>query len=156
MTWMRIVGLALLIGGGSAAVGQINPRLLEGMQWRNVGLFIEGSVNAVSGAAGQPAIAYMGADDGGVWKTVNAGTTWIPLTDAVQAIRGITALAVAPSEPRIVRTGSIFGSDYSSGIWKSTDAGTHRQSAGCRTREPPPRCSSIRTIPTCCWLTACV
>ena len=75
MTWMRIVGLALLIGGGSAAVGQVNPKLLDGMQWRNVGPFIAGRVNAVSGAVGQPAIAYMGADDGGVWKTVNAGTT---------------------------------------------------------------------------------
>ena len=127
---MRIAGLVLLIT--AAAQAQINPKLLEGMQWRNVGPFIAGRVNAVAGANGQLAIAYMGTDDGGVWKTVNAGTTWFPVTDAVDTIRGITSLAVAPSQPQVVYagTGSIFGTDYSSGIWKSIDAGSHWQSAG--------------------------
>jgi photosystem II stability/assembly factor-like uncharacterized protein len=134
--WMRVVGVGLLIsaacGTGSAAQAQMSPKLLEGMQWRSVGPFIGGRVNAVSGATGQPAIAYMGTDDGGVWKTDNAGTTWLPVTDAVPEIRGITALAVAPSQAGTVYagTGSIFGSEYSSGIWKSTDAGAHWQSAG--------------------------
>ncbi len=128
--WMRAVGVALLISG--AAHAQIDPGLLEGMQWRCVGPFIAGRVNSVSGANGQLAIAYMGTDDGGVWKTENAGTTWFPVTDAVHTIRGITALAVAPSHPRVVYagTGSIFGSEYSSGIWKSTDAGAHWESGG--------------------------
>lgn len=132
--WMRVVGLALLISAayGGASQAQMSPRLLEGMHWRSVGPFIAGKVDSVSGVNAQPAIAYMGTDDGGVWKTVNAGTTWFPITDAVHAIRGITALAVAPSQPRIVYagTGSIFGSEYSSGIWKSTDAGASWQSAG--------------------------
>ncbi len=134
--WMRVLGVALLIsaacGMTSAAQAQISPTLLQGMRWRNVGPFIAGKVDSVSGVNGQVAIAYMGTDDGGVWKTVNAGTTWFPVTDAVDAIRGITALAVAPSQPQIVYagTGSIFGSEYSSGIWKSTDAGAHWESAG--------------------------
>ena len=128
--WMRFVLFALLIS--AAAQAQINPRLLEGMQWRSVGPFIAGKVDSVSGVNGQPAIAYMGTDDGGVWKSVNGGTTWFPVTDDVEAIRGITALAVAPSQPQIVYagTGSIFGSEYSSGIWKSVDAGAHWESAG--------------------------
>ncbi len=130
----RIVGLSLLISAacGAAAQAQVSPKLLEGMQWRNVGPFIAGRVNAVSGAVGQPAIGYMGTDDGGVWKTVNAGTTWVPVTDAVHELRGITALAVAPSQPRTVYagTGSIFGSEYSSGIWRSDDGGAHWRSAG--------------------------
>src|ERR1700720_987089 len=131
--WMRVLGVALLIstvcGTFSAAQAQISPGLLQGMCWRSVGPFIGGKVDSVSGANGQLAIAFMGTDDGGVWKTVNAGTTWFPVTDAVDTIRGITALAVAPSQPQIVYagTGSIFGSDYSSGIWKSIDAGAHWQ-----------------------------
>ena len=74
----------------------------------------------------------MGTDNGGVWKTENAGTTWFPVTDAVHAVRGITGLAVAQSQPSVIYagTGSIFGSHYSSGVWKSTDAGAHWQSAG--------------------------
>ncbi len=130
---LRVVGWALLISAASgAAQAQISPKLLDGMQWRSVGPFIGGRVDSVSGPIDQPAIAYMGTDDGGVWKTVNAGTTWFPVTDDVPEIRGITALAVAPSQPRVVYagTGSVFGSEYSSGIWKSTDAGAHWQSAG--------------------------
>lgn len=129
---LHTVAAALLIS--AIAQAQVNPRLLEGMKWRNVGPFIGGRVDSVSGATGQPAIAYMGTDDGGVWKTVNAGTTWFPVTDAVEAIRGITALAVAPSRPQTIYagTGSVFGSEYSSGIWKSTDAAAHWDNAGLR------------------------
>lgn len=133
---LRVVGVTLLVSVAcsafNATYAQVDPKLLQGMQWRSVGPFIAGKVDSVSGVNGQAAIAYMGTDDGGVWKTVNAGTTWYPVTDAVHAIRGITALAVATSQPQIVYagTGSIFGSEYSSGIWKSSDAGVHWQSAG--------------------------
>jgi photosystem II stability/assembly factor-like uncharacterized protein len=118
-----------LIGTAQA---QVNPRLFQEMRWRNIGPFIAGKVDSVSGVEGRPTIAYMGTDNGGVWKTVNAGTTWFPLTDAVQGIRGITALQVAQSQPSVVYagTGSVFGSHYGSGVWKSTDAGAHWQSAG--------------------------
>jgi len=122
--------VALLVMG--AAHAQVDPSLFRGMQWRNIGPFIAGKVDSVAGVDGHPAIAYMGSDNGGVWKTENAGTTWFPLTDAERAIRGITALQVAQSQPSVIYagTGSIFGSHYSSGVWKSTDAGAHWQSAG--------------------------
>ena len=79
---------ALLIMGTAHA--QVSPGLFQGMQWRNIGPFIAGKVDSVSGVEGRPAIAYMGTDNGGVWKTENAGTTWFPVTDAVHAVRGIT------------------------------------------------------------------
>lgn len=121
---------ALFIVGTAQA--QVSPRLFQDMQWRNIGPFIAGKVDSVSGVKGSPAIAYVGTDNGGVWKTVNAGTTWSPVTDAVHGVRGITALAVAQSQPSVIYagTGSIFGSHYGSGVWKSTDAGAHWQSAG--------------------------
>jgi photosystem II stability/assembly factor-like uncharacterized protein len=114
------------------AQAQINPSLFHDMQWRNIGPSIGGKVDSVSGVNGRPGIAYVGTDNGGVWKTVNAGATWLPVTDAVQVVRGFTALAVAQSQPSVVYagTGSVFGSNYSSGVWKSTDAGAHWQSAG--------------------------
>ena len=134
----RANGLACAVAATAAlflmgtAQAQVKPRLFQDMQWRNIGPFIAGKVDSVSGVEGRPAIAYLGTDNGGVWKTVNAGTTWFPVTDAVQLIRGITALAVAQSQPSVVYagTGSVFGSHYSSGVWKSTDAGAHWQSAG--------------------------
>jgi photosystem II stability/assembly factor-like uncharacterized protein len=116
----------------ASAQAQVASSLFQGMQWRNIGPFIAGKVDTVSGVNGRPAIAYVGTDNGGVWKTVNAGTTWAPLTDALEVVRGFTALAVAQSQPSVVYagTGSVFGSDYSSGVWKSNDAGAHWQSAG--------------------------
>jgi photosystem II stability/assembly factor-like uncharacterized protein len=116
----------------ATARAQVNPQLFQGMQWRNIGPFIAGKVDSVSGVAGRPAIAYMGTDNGGVWKTTDAGTTWFPVTDAVHVIRGITSLQVAQSQPSVIYagTGSIFGSHYGSGVWKSTDAGAHWQGAG--------------------------
>ncbi|MGH8279420.1 MAG: WD40/YVTN/BNR-like repeat-containing protein [Gammaproteobacteria bacterium] len=118
----------------NVAQAQVSPALLQGMQWRSVGPFIAGKFDTVSGVNGNLAIAYAGADNGGVWKTTNAGTTWFPVTDAVHEIRGITALAVAPSRPDVVYagTGSIFGDEYSSGVWKSTDAGAHWESVGLK------------------------
>ena len=122
--------VALLVTGMVHA--QVDPGLFQGMQWRNIGPFIAGKVDSVAGVEGRPAIAYLGTDNGGVWKTENAGTTWFPVTDAVQSIRGITALVVAPSQASVIYagTGSIFGSHYSSGVWKSNDAGAHWQRAG--------------------------
>ena len=121
---------AMFITGSVQA--QINPTLFQDMQWRNIGPFIGGKVDSVSGVNGRPAIAYVGTDNGGVWKTVNAGATWFPVTDAVDVVRGFTALAVAQSQASVVYagTGSVFGSNYSRGVWKSTDAGAHWQSAG--------------------------
>ena len=128
-----VVATAALFIVGTAQA-QVSPRLFQGMQWRNIGPFIAGKVDSVSGVEGRPAIAYMGTDNGGIWKTMDAGTTWVPVTDAVHVIRGITALQVAQSQPSVVYagTGSVFGSHYSSGVWKSTDAGAHWQSAGLK------------------------
>ena len=124
------VTAALFIMG--AAHAQMNPSLFQGLRWRNIGPFIAGKVDSVAGIDGRPAIAYVGTDNGGVWKTVDAGTTWVPVTDAAHDIRGLTALAVAQSQSAIVYagTGSVFGSHYGSGVWKSTDAGAHWQNAG--------------------------
>jgi photosystem II stability/assembly factor-like uncharacterized protein len=134
----RVLGRAVAATAALCIVGaaqaQVAPNLFQGMQWRNIGPFIAGKIDSVSGVKGSAAIAYVGTDNGGVWKTVNAGTTWFPVTDAVPAIRGITALAVAQSQPATVYagTGSVFGSHYGSGVWKSTDAGAHWQTAGLK------------------------
>ena len=134
----HMLGLAVVVIAALSLMGtaqaQVNPLLFNGLRWRNIGPFIAGKVDSVSGVKGSPAIAYMGTDNAGVWKTVNAGATWFPVTNAVDDIRGITALAVARSQPSVVYagTGSVFGSHYSSGVWKSTDAGRHWQSVGLK------------------------
>jgi len=71
---------------------------------------------------------------GGLWKTTNAGTTWTPISDSVGA-RAVGAVAIAPSDPKVVWMGTgdqaNARSSYSgTGVYKSTDAGATWTLAG--------------------------
>jgi len=122
---MLMAAVALTTGGmATQAPGVTAPT--SGLRWRNIGPFRGGRVGAVAGAIGQPGVFYIGLPFGGVWKTTSAGTTWFPVFDAVTEISSIASIAVAPSDPNVVYTGT--GDPYraayrGNGIYKSTDAG---------------------------------
>ena len=127
---------ALAIGAALASRGlplifaqqtPYDPSLYAGLHWRMVGPFRGGRVDAVGGAPGRPDEFYFGSVNGGVWKTVNAGRTWLPVFDS-QPVSSIGALAVAPSRPDTVYVGSGESTlrdsvGYGNGMYKSTDAG---------------------------------
>ena len=99
----------------------------EGLRWRMVGPFRGGRTRAVAGVPNQPNIFYIGAVNGGVWKSNDYGRTWNPIFDD-QPTQSIGAIAIAPSNPNIIYAASGEGlqrPDLSigDGIYKSTDAG---------------------------------
>ncbi|HEV2110570.1 MAG TPA: glycosyl hydrolase, partial [Gammaproteobacteria bacterium] len=105
--------------------------------WRNVGPYIGGRVVAVAGVPGENNLFYMGAVDGGVWKSTDYGVKWTNITDG--ALPGtsdsIGALAVAPSDPGIIYVGTGEGDIRGDmitgdGVFKSTDAGKTWKAAG--------------------------
>jgi len=105
----------------------LDENALKGMKWRQIGPFRGGRALAVTGVAGDPETYYFGAVAGGVWKTVNGGLTWTPLTDKT-GIMSIGAIAVAPSDPNVVYVGTgescIRGNiSYGDGMYKSMDGG---------------------------------
>ena len=108
--------------------GQQYPeRAYQEMHWRLVGPFRGGRTRAVSGVPSLPNVFYMGAVDGGIWKSNDYGRTWLPIFDSQQT-QSIGAIAVAPSDPKIVYVASGEGlhrPDLSvgDGIYKSTDTG---------------------------------
>jgi len=75
----------------------------------------------------QANVFYVGAADGGVWKTDDAGRTWQPIFDQ-QPTQSIGAIAVAPSDSSIMYVGSGEGlhrPDLSvgNGVYRSADGG---------------------------------
>src|SRR3954468_18562455 len=101
--------------------------LAAGMAWRQIGPTRAGRARALAGVPSQPNVFYIGFDMGGVWRSTDYGSTWIPLFDS-QPTGSIGAIAVAPSDPNIIYVGSgagIIRPDLSvgDGVYKSTDAG---------------------------------
>src|SRR5579863_10202294 len=105
----------------------IQPAYFGALNWRLIGPFRGGRALAVTGVPGEPNHFYFGAVDGGVWESLNAGRTWNPIFDD-QSIGSIGAIAVAPSNPRVIYVGTgeaDMRSDiaYGDGMYRSTDGG---------------------------------
>src|SRR6516164_10249438 len=98
---------ALLFSGinPSIVAQTVPPEMFSGMQWRSIGPYRGSRAVAAAGVPGNNNTFYFGAVDGGVWKTTNAGLTWIPMFDD-QPAASIGALAVAPSNPLVIYAGT--------------------------------------------------
>jgi photosystem II stability/assembly factor-like uncharacterized protein len=119
-----LICTALLLATASgplALAQQISPDLYSGMRWRLIGPHRAGRVTAVAGIPGQPNQYYFGTPGGGVWKTTDAGRVWQPIFDDAH-VASIGAIALAPSDPRIIYVGT-GEQTRGSGVFKSTDAG---------------------------------
>src|SRR5213596_1883946 len=105
----------------------VDRSMYQSMKWRMIGPFRAGRTVGAQGVASQPNVFYIGVNNGGVWKTTDAGRTWQPIFDD-QPTGSIGDVAVAPSNPNVVYVGSGEGlqrPDLSvgNGMYKSTDAG---------------------------------
>ena len=119
--------LLFLLSAMGAVAQTVNPSLFSDMRWRLIGPFRGGRTLTAVGVPGNPSLFYMGAVGGGVWKSTDAGNTWQPIFDS-QGIASIGAIAVAPSDPKVIYVGSgeaDMRSDitYGNGVYKSSDGG---------------------------------
>ncbi|MEO8036554.1 MAG: glycoside hydrolase, partial [Acidobacteriota bacterium] len=113
---------------------QVDSRLYGEMRWRHIGPFRGGRTVAATGVRQQKNVFYIGANNGGVWRSTDYGRVWTPIFDD-QPTGSIGAIAVAPSDPNILYVGSGEGlqrPDLSTGdgIYKSLDAGRTWQHLG--------------------------
>jgi photosystem II stability/assembly factor-like uncharacterized protein len=104
------------------------------LHWRLVGPHRGGRTRALTGVPGQLDTFYIGAVNGGVWKTTDAGRTWNPIFDA-QPTQSIGAIAIAPSNPSIIYVASgegLMRPDLSvgDGVYRSEDGGATWRKVG--------------------------
>ena len=79
---------------------------LKGLAYRMIGPHRGGRSTAVAGIPGDHRTFYMGATGGGVWKTIDAGDVWENVSDPFFDAGSVGAIAVAPSDPRVVYVGT--------------------------------------------------
>ncbi len=138
--------LAVLLAAAAAwvlpAFARQEPSLeavLNATTFRNIGPFRTSAWVTEIAVPDSPArdhlyTIYAATRTGGLWKTVNNGITWDPISDIVE-VAAVGAVAVASSNPNIVWMGTgdqaNARSSYSGkGVFKSTDAGKTWQSTG--------------------------
>ena len=123
-----LLPLLLLAGTPVPARPQTADTALFGsLVWRNLGPLRGGRAVAAAGAAARPLEYYMGTTGGGVFKTVDGGENWTPVSDRYFG-GTIGAIAVSESNPDVVYVGGgefpIRGNvSHGDGVYKSTDAG---------------------------------
>ena len=120
-----------------------DPSIFNELRWRSIGPYRGGRTKAAAGVPGQPGVFYVGAVNGGVWKSNDYGRMWKPIFDD-QATGSIGAIAIAPSKPDGIYVGSGEGlqrPDLSTGdgIHKSTDAGKTWTHLGLRDGQQIPQ-----------------
>jgi photosystem II stability/assembly factor-like uncharacterized protein len=136
-----VIAFALLstTSAPSTAQGlaQAPPKLLDRLPFRSIGpATMGGRVDDVAVYERRSATFYIGAATGGVWKTLNNGTTWEPVFDH-QGVASIGALAVAQDDPDVVWVGTgennnRQSSSWGAGVYKSTDGGRTWNSVGLK------------------------
>ncbi|HJW32750.1 MAG TPA: hypothetical protein VJ505_05210 [Holophagaceae bacterium] len=129
---MRPLALALPFAV-VALVAQAPPVVLDadalaGLQARNIGpAIMSGRISAIDGVMEKGRLTlYVGAASGGIWKSMNSGTTWKPVFD--KYAQSIGAIKVDPKDPRTVWVGT--GEPWvrnsvgiGEGLYKTTDGG---------------------------------
>jgi photosystem II stability/assembly factor-like uncharacterized protein len=100
----------------------------DALKYRMIGPSRGGRVTAVTGVASEPRTFYMGAASGGVFKSTDAGASWLPISDGAFAVGSIGAIEVAPSDANVVYVGTGSESLRSNvsigrGVYRSDDAG---------------------------------
>jgi photosystem II stability/assembly factor-like uncharacterized protein len=136
---LAVLPLASATAARATDVKSPAQKLMSKLQWRNIGPFIGGRAVAIAGVPSDPNLFYFGGVQGGIWRSTDYGQEWTNISDG--KISGVAdaigALAVAPSNSRVIYAGSgesdIRGDfDTGDGIYKTTDAGKTWQYAGLR------------------------
>src|SRR5919198_1157632 len=120
---------------------KVDSETISGLGARNIGsAAMSGRVAAIAAVReGTRLTVYIGAASGGVWKSVNGGTTFKPVFDR-QPVQSIGAITIDPKNPKVIWVGT--GESWmrnsvsiGDGIYRSDDGGENWTNLGLRESE---------------------
>jgi photosystem II stability/assembly factor-like uncharacterized protein len=145
-TFLLLILIPLLSGSMALAAGKeedqspLNAGNIAGLALRNIGpALTSGRIADVVKDPEDPGTWYVAVGSGGVWKTVNAGTTWQPIFDS-QGSYSIGCLTIDPSDHNTlwVGTGENVGGrhvGFGDGVYRSKDGGRTWENTGLKESE---------------------
>src|SRR5262249_61732027 len=106
----------------------------SGLEARSIGpATMSGRVTAIDAVAGDRLTVWVGAADGGVWKSTDGGVGFKPVFD--KHTQSIGAIAVDPKDPKTVWVGT--GESWTrnsvslgDGVYRTTDGGDNWEAMG--------------------------
>jgi hypothetical protein len=133
--------LCAALPSAAQAPYRFDSATVSGLPARNIGsATMSGRISAVDAIEENGRITvFVGAASGGVWKSLNGGTTYKPVFDR-EDVQSIGAVAIDPSNSKIVWVGT--GESWvrnsvsvGDGVYKSTDGGEDWTNVGLKDSE---------------------
>ena len=153
-----LFAVAVTLGASAQALAQtqttavkVDSDSISGLGARNIGsATMSGRITSLDGVReGQRLTLYVGSASGGVWKSMNGGTTFKPVFDK-QPVQSIGAVTVDPKNPKTIWVGT--GESWTrnsvsvgDGVYRSTDGGDNWTNMGLKESE---RISKILVDPS--------
>ena len=137
---VSLSGLLLMLapGGVVTRAQEAKPAgPFDGLVFREIGPATpSGRIDDFAVLESNPSVFYVAAATGGVWKTVNNGTTFQPVFDA-ESTASVGDIAIAPSDANLLWVGTgennnRQSSSWGDGVYKSTDGGRTWANMGLR------------------------
>ena len=127
-------------GDQPAESPRLNAGALSGLRLRSIGPAVRsGRIADIAKDPTDPSTWYVAVSSGGVWKTVNNGTSWDPIFDDYGAY-STSRVVLDPQNPHVVWLGtgenaSQRSAGYGDGVYKSLNGGKSWKRVGLESSE---------------------